>query len=544
MVEKKKGSGTPDPMTSEGANGIGSRLEIISAFMDATTERFVILDAQLNFLDVNQAVVNATGLKKEELIGRTLAVAMPEAEKVGRVEKYLAVLQTGKTYEFASSYLSQRFDRRVYVESTVFRVSDNMLGLIIHDVSKCVEAELARTESEGRYRHIVETISDRLWETDSELRITRMDGGGEDQSKIFVGKMITDLEIVGIESEDWREHLARLAKRESFRDMRQTIVSPDGQTTHTRVSGSPFYDEDGEFAGYRGVTVYETAKVAAMLRAQEAERALEEAIATISDGLIIYDKDENFVRCNAAYRKMFPELEEFLIPGVSRSGLRDRFETIVGVHTDASLQADRTEGSPPRASFFEEYREVERTNGEWVRAIDHRLSDGGVVGIRTDITEFKRREEEIRSSQETLSAFMESATGTIAILDQDLNYLGVNELAARNMGMATSEIIGCNILEISRLTNSGDRSKEYLEVLRTGQPYSFETSGVRVSTGEPLHISGTGFRIGEDRLGIFRILRIAWPAKMSWLAPKKPLILQVAPSQSFSQMSATNSGRR
>lgn len=63
----------------------------------------------------------------------------------------------------------------------------------------------------------------------------------------------------------------------------------------------------------------------AMSEAKIARRQLRQAIDSIGEGFILYDKDDRIVLCNRKYRQIFPELEHLLKPGrISRksSGMR------------------------------------------------------------------------------------------------------------------------------------------------------------------------------------------------------------------------------
>ena len=93
---------------------------------------------------------------------------------------------------------------------------------------------------------------------------------------------------------------------------------------------------------------------------------------------------------NSHFREMFPELARVLTPGmqydnVLRAALRlDEFGKL---DADAEEWLART-----KAWHYAGSKPVERMNdrGRWIQFVDHRTSDGGTVGLRTDITEFKQ----------------------------------------------------------------------------------------------------------------------------------------------------------
>lgn len=120
-----------------------------------------------------------------------------------------------------------------------------------------VEANAALRESEERYRALVETVSDWVWEVDENTVYT------------FVGTKIRDLlgyepgEILGKTPFDLMPAFeARrvaeifgpiLARREPFSGLENINRHRDGRFVVIETSAVPFFGEDGGFLGYRGV---------------------------------------------------------------------------------------------------------------------------------------------------------------------------------------------------------------------------------------------------------------------------------------------------
>ena len=148
------------------------------------------------------------------------------------------------------------------------RVGDPPKGL--------AEAEAALRESEERYRTLVETVSDWVWEVDENVVYT------------FVSPKIRDLlgyepgEILGKTPFDLMppEEALRVkeifnpyaSRREPFPAIENTNLHRDGNLVVLETSGVPFYDANGRFRGYRGID----REVGARKRAEEAIRRSEE----------------------------------------------------------------------------------------------------------------------------------------------------------------------------------------------------------------------------------------------------------------------------
>ncbi|WP_218961169.1 ATP-binding protein [Ruegeria sediminis] len=121
----------------------------------------------------------------------------------------------------------------------------------------------------------------------------------------------------------------------------------------------------------------------------DAKRRLLNAIESIDDGFVIFDKDDRLVMCNEKYRKVFEASRDFIVPGVS-------FETII--------REGIKQGQYPEAEGREEEWIAERLrlhadphgqtemlmpDGSWIKVAESKTEDGSTVGIRTDITELK-----------------------------------------------------------------------------------------------------------------------------------------------------------
>jgi two-component system, cell cycle sensor histidine kinase and response regulator CckA len=133
------------------------------------------------------------------------------------------------------------------------------------------EAEAALRESEERYRALVETVSDWVWEVDENTAYT------------FVSPKIRDLlgyepgEILGKTPFDLMppdEALRvkeifgpRAARREPIPAIENANLHKDGHLVVLETSGAPFFDAKGRFRGYRGVDRDVTAR-------KQAEKAI------------------------------------------------------------------------------------------------------------------------------------------------------------------------------------------------------------------------------------------------------------------------------
>jgi len=146
-------------------------------------------------------------------------------------------------------------------------------GDLPRDLAK---VEAALRESEERYRALVETVSDWVWEID------------ENNVYTFVSPQIRDLlgyepgEILGRTPFDLMPPGEALrvkeifgpyaARREPFPTIENANLHKDGHLVVLETSGAPFFDVNGRFLGYRGID----REIGARKRAEETIRRSEE----------------------------------------------------------------------------------------------------------------------------------------------------------------------------------------------------------------------------------------------------------------------------
>lgn len=101
------------------------------------------------FIDVNPAFEKLTGVKREDVIGRTVLEVFPETEKIW-IEKYGKVALHG-SYEFFENY-SVAVEK--FFEVTAFRPAEGQFACIFQDIT---ERKLAEAESEKIKKQLVQS---------------------------------------------------------------------------------------------------------------------------------------------------------------------------------------------------------------------------------------------------------------------------------------------------------------------------------------------------------------------------------------------------
>jgi PAS domain S-box-containing protein len=284
-----------------------------------------------------------------------------------------------------------------------------------------VERAMAKAEtamrdaqhSEARFRDIVEVGSDWIWETDAQHRFTLVAGAKRPKVSL-IGKARWEQEGADPEKDEvWGAHKADLDAHRPFRHFRFTIKLHDEQF-HVCVNGKPVFDDDGSFVGYRGTVTDETELVEARERALRADALLRNAIESIAEGFVIFDADDRFVMCNEAYRKMYGENAAGFIPGASYEQIM-RQALATGRHPGAlGREEEWLAERMLKHRGAVESEESRLADGRWVMRSERRMPDGGIAGLRIDITALKKAQESLNESQMMLNRAQRlSGTGSV-----------------------------------------------------------------------------------------------------------------------------------
>ena len=166
-------------------------------------------------------------------------------------------------------------------------------------------------------------------------------------------------------------------------------------------------------------------------RAQAAEQRLKDAVEAIPEGFAIFDPNDQLVVCNKATRDLYPAFADAFRPGATFERLvrlacdRGSYEHVLADKERWVREAMERRRQPDGA--------VERltSGGRWLRVEERPMPDGGVVALRTDITDFKSRERDLALKDALLEATLNAIGEGILVCDASRNLLVANVFAAR-----------------------------------------------------------------------------------------------------------------
>ena len=133
------------------------------------------------------------------------------------------------------------------------------------------------------------------------------------------------------------------------------------------------------------------------------EQRLMDAIESMPDGLVLLDADRRFVMRNSRYREFYPQLAPRLTPGTPASEIVRTGAEDAGPH-DHSTPIGTARATVLGSGQITPDQECQLATGRWIRVSDRSTREGGLVGIRTDITSLKLNEEALREASRRAGA--------------------------------------------------------------------------------------------------------------------------------------------
>jgi two-component system cell cycle sensor histidine kinase PleC len=133
------------------------------------------------------------------------------------------------------------------------------------------------------------------------------------------------------------------------------------------------------------------------------EQRLTDAIESMPDGLVLFDADQRFVMCNSRYRDFYPQLASRLTPGTPASEIVETGAEDAAPH-DHSTPTGTALATALGSGQIMPDQECQLATGRWIRVSDRPTREGGLVGIRTDITSLKLNEEALREASRRAGA--------------------------------------------------------------------------------------------------------------------------------------------
>ncbi|MDP7014295.1 MAG: PAS domain S-box protein [Pirellulaceae bacterium] len=259
-------------------------------------------------------------------------------------------------------------------------------------------------------------------------------------------------------------------------------VAADGSIVWLADSSVLLYNENGEPSGCLGIVSDITDRRLAAQQIEESRQAavrsrnqLIDAIDSFTEAFALYDADDRLVICNQKYREAYSDCVDLLEPGslfldqIRAGAARGQIAAAVGREEEWVRERLEQHENPGGVSL------QELGDGRWLQVSERRTREGGIVGVRTDITERKLAVDALRESEARLRSVLETSSVFILLTDLEGGILYINQLAD---GFEMEQVTGSSVFNYMP-AEAQELARACIEqVIATGEPAEYEAPGL------------------------------------------------------------------
>jgi len=299
------------------------------------------------------------------------------------------------------------------------------------------------SNEDDRFRKMVESSQDWFWEFDENACFTYASPQirnllGYDPSEL-IGLSAFDL-MDPDEAERVHEHFDPVVKKYlPFKNLININRHKDGREVVFESSGTPVFDEEGQFRGYRGLD----RDITARKQTEEAQRKNEEIYRLLVENqnelVVKVDSEGRFLFVSPTYCKTFGKSEEEL--------LGKHFLPLVHEEDQASTTKAMESLVHPPHSVYLEQRALTVAGWRWLAWSDRAIVDEkgrikAVVGVGRDITLRKEMADELRDSKKKLQNIFDTSLEWIWEIDLSGRHTFSNQSLLNLLGYDPDEVVG------------------------------------------------------------------------------------------------------
>lgn len=400
---------------NKAANALRASEERFRQIAEAAGEYIWEIDADGCYRFVSVRIADVLGRTVDHIIGQQMFDFVVEDDRMLLRQWFDEIKREKSAFrdvELRSTRPDGSVVRRRESGQPIIGPDGALLGFrgVGQDITRLHAAEIERMRTEARFRELIEgsiqgiVIHRRFEPLFANQAFAAMYGFDSVEAVLDEASICGMICETGCSTTEdlWQEQLSR---RQPAYPVRREVRRRDGETIWVDILPRPI-DWMGEPA-IQMTVVDATQKHLAEKAVQRIERHLSDAVESINEGFVLWDADDRLVTCNDRFRRMNAELESSVVPGVSVAELEP---LMLGSQGGANAEAgDGQDWMARRRNALDQdhlLRREEQIAGHWYMVSERRTSDGGAVGVYSDIDALKRNEEKLRKNEEILNHYI------------------------------------------------------------------------------------------------------------------------------------------
>jgi PAS domain S-box-containing protein len=259
---------------------------------ESISDVFFAMDKELRYTYWNKASEELTGIPAKDALGKSLIEVYPDNEATRAAKaRYLKAMETRQSQHFTVEYPGEQ---NVIYEISAYP-TEGGVSVFVKDITQRRRMEEELKESEERFKALVETTNDFIWEMNLDGVYTYCSPQMEKLWGLKPEEMLgkTPFDLVPPEDREQAIKVFSAASRCSSPLVNMEIRSFDGtgRIIFLEINSVPFLDIEGKQCGFRGITRDITERKKAEAKALEMEalkkinQAKSELLANVSHEL-------------------------------------------------------------------------------------------------------------------------------------------------------------------------------------------------------------------------------------------------------------------
>lgn len=222
--------------------------------------------------------------------------------------------------------------------------------------------------------------------------------------------------------------------------------------------------------------------------------AVAAAIDSLRAGVAIFDSDDRLVACNDAYRRLYPELDGLLEPGTAHAQLLRAYypqapATLVEGRSLEQFIGDTLRRRQPDAPFTDRVRFM---HGQWVMMNDCRTADGGLICLRTVLSEEELRALAISRQRRAMDDLADLTHDWFWRIDGQGLLVDLSPALAAMLGRPRESLLGRKVPALSGFWSDETQQQALNERLRRREPFPWFRFRVERADGQTTWLAACG----------------------------------------------------
>jgi len=392
--------------------------------------------AEGSITDANEAVCRIFRMKREEMIGKSIADMPFTEESINSRPLRFDLLKQGMTV--VNERAIKLFGgNEIIVEMKTKMMPDGTYQSIYRDITDRKNIEKELKDNEKKYSQLVLNISDGVGVVDKNEVFQYVNKSAENIFEVEEGSLEKRSLWDFVSSENKEKILSESSKRKSGESTEYELDIITGKGNHKTiyVKASPNYDENGNFLATYGVFYDITERK----RYESLLKIFREAVENSQDGIGMASPEGRHYYQNSAMTRLLGEVGE------------DPLRVFADKEVGANM-FDEIKSGKRWAGEVEMYSPSGSVLNILLRAYPVFDSEGKIVtlvGIHTDITNSKTSERKLRESEEKFRMLFEVSNDAIYLMEND-TFIECNSMAVEMFACASkNDMIGHKPTEFS-----------------------------------------------------------------------------------------------